>query len=166
MTTFRLIEKTKEYIDYLHRHMSLVEKAWVEMKRKCKDMIFITDDYYYHTLNHEIQFHDYSKLSAEEFTQYRDYFFPVEEHRRNSEVFDKAWEHHKINNLHHWESIFNKDCFPIPWEVNVAHMIVDWMAMAYYYGDTAQEYYEKNRETIKLPDYVIDFIYEIFKRIK
>ena len=44
-------------------------------------------------------------------------------------------------------------------------MIIDWMAMSYKFEDTAQEYYEKNKDRINLPDYVEKFIYEIFSRI-
>ena len=44
-------------------------------------------------------------------------------------------------------------------------MVLDWMAMGYKFGDTAQEYYEKNKEKIELPDWAIEFIYEIFRRV-
>jgi len=45
-------------------------------------------------------------------------------------------------------------------------MVLDWMAMGYKFGDTAQEYYEKNKEKIKIPSWAVDFIYQIFDRIK
>jgi hypothetical protein len=44
-------------------------------------------------------------------------------------------------------------------------MVIDWMAMGYKFGDTAQQYYEKNKEKIKLPGYAVKFMYEIFNRI-
>ena len=39
------------------------------------------------------------------------------------------------------------------------------MAMGYKFGDTARSYYETNSGKIKLPDFVVHFIYEIFDRI-
>jgi hypothetical protein len=54
---------------------------------------------------------------------------------------------------------------PIEWAVHCTHMVIDWMAMGYKFGDTAQQYYEANKDKIELPDYAVDFIYEIFKRL-
>ncbi len=44
-------------------------------------------------------------------------------------------------------------------------MICDWMAMGKTYNDTAKEYYEKNKNNIIIPQWSIDYIYEIFDRI-
>jgi len=30
-------------------------------------------------------------------------------------------------------------------------MVLDWMAMGLKFGDTAEEYYENNRDKIKIP---------------
>lgn len=39
---------------------------------------------------------------------------------------------------------------------------VDWVAMGFEFGDTARDYYEKNKEEIKLPEWAIKLMYEIF----
>ena len=45
-------------------------------------------------------------------------------------------------------------------------LVCDWMAMGYYFGDTAEEYYYKNEHEIKLPEWAVDLIKEIFERIR
>ena len=165
MKTLDIIQKTREYLDYLEEHIVNVEKAWKEMQVKCKDMRFIYDDFYHHWIDMQVQLHDVSKLSEYEFVQYRDAFFPLSYEEK--EPLGSAWEHHKRHNPHHWENWTSLKIVSNPneWEVHCVHMVIDWMAMGYKFGDTAQKFYEKNKEKIDLPDYAIDFIYEIFKRI-
>ena len=118
----------------------------------------------YNWIGGEIEGHDLSKLSEHEFVQYRKAFYPTE----TEDKFDmtEAWNHHKKNNPHHWEHWTQKGFYhPNEWEVHCVHMVVDWTAMGYQFGDTAQEYYEANKDKIKLPSYAVDFIYEIFERL-
>ena len=122
------------------------------------------DDYVYWSIDAEIKTHDLSKFSPEEFTQYRESFYPVGGAGKAS--LDKAWQHHIENNPHHWENwTKQKYSNPHEWEINCVCMVVDWMAMGYKFGDTAQEYYESNKSKIKLPDYAVKYIYEIFEGI-
>jgi hypothetical protein len=170
MKTLDLIKKTREYLDYIEEHVLNVHKAWDELKEKCKDMRFMFDDFHYFTVQDAIENHDYTKLSQEEFVPYRQYFFTLKDECKNKESFEKAWEHHKNNNPHHWEEWtknIGKTGYPNEWEFHCVHMVCDWMAMGYKFGDTAQSYYEKNKDKIEITDkYAIEFIYEIFKRIK
>jgi hypothetical protein len=162
---YEYIKRTREYLDYLEEHLSNVQKAWEILKSKCEDMRFILDDYVYQTLDNEIYNHDLSKFSEFEFVQYREAFF------QGATAFtplslDRAWEHHKENNPHHWENWTKQEYVsPYEWEINCVHMIIDWMAMGFKFNDTAQIYYEKNKDKIILPDYAITFIYEIFNKI-
>ena len=71
---------------------------------------------------------------------------------------EEAWENHKKNNAHHHEVI--KDRF------DVVHMVIDWTAMRYQFGDTAQEYYERTKDKIQLSELHKETMYEIFDRIK
>ena len=167
MMTLKLIEKTREYLDYLEKHIRAVHKAWIKLAQECADMHFIYDDLLFHWIEREIMGHDISKLSPEEFVQYRRQFFPVNAREKNHSGFDAAWWHHKENNLHHWETWTLKPFwYPEEWVVHCVHMVVDWMAMGYVSGNTAREHYEKNKEKINLPQYAIDFVYEIFERIE
>ena len=165
MNTLELINKTREYLDYLENHIHNVYKAWDILQEKCKDMRFIYDDYVFHSIDSEVQVHDLSKLSEDEFIQYRKVFFPMEGEPLYR--LHEAWDHHKYYNSHHWENwtVLNSKN-PYKWEIDCVHMVIDWMAMGYHFNDTAQSYYEKNKHKIVLPEYAVQFIYEIFERIK
>ena len=163
--TLELINKTREYLDYVEEHCLNVVKAWKELKIKCKDMRFISDDFVFDWLRQEVMRHDFTKLSAEEFVQYRRHFYPCPFEQKGS--LDEAWEHHKTSNAHHWEEWTKHEYVdPYEWEVHCVHMVIDWMAMGYKFGDTARQYYETNNGKINLPDYAEVFIYEIFNRIE
>jgi hypothetical protein len=165
MEALELIRRTRNYLDYLEEHILNVRKAWSELQEKCKDMRFIYDDYVYHWIGGEVEEHDLSKLSEHEFVQYRKVFYPASFEPKSELLL--AWEHHKLNNKHHWENWTNiSRCNPYEWEVHCVHMVIDWMAMSYKLGGTAKKYYENNKEKIKIPDFAVDFIYEIFKRIE
>jgi hypothetical protein len=162
------INKTREYLDYIEEHVLNVKKAWEELKLKCKDMRFIYDDFYYFSIDTEIEHHDLSKMSEQEFIQYRKAFYPTDDEKWNCKYnISSAWEHHKDNNPHHWEnwtSMENRS-HPNEWEVHCVCMICDWMAMSYKFGGTAKSYYEKNKDKINISGDFITFIYQIFDRI-
>ena len=159
------INQTRKYLDYIEEHILNVQKAWKEIQTKCKDMNIVYDDFYYNWIGDEVFNHDLSKLSEHEFVQYRKAFYSTEKEKKYDASV--AWEHHKANNVHHWENWTNSSMhIPNEWSVHCTHMVIDWMAMGYKYGDTARQYYEQNKEEIKLPDYAVDFIYEIFRRIE
>jgi hypothetical protein len=115
-----------------------------------------------------------SKLSPEEFTQYRQYFFPTEEEKREAarmgisskmmfkNDFNKAWEHHKKNNPHHWETWTEYADSSLA-EIYLIENIIDWIAMGFKFGDTAKDYYERNKDEIVLPEWAIEYMYDIFE---
>lgn len=164
MKALEQINKTREYLNYLEEHILNVQKAWNVIKEKCKDLRFMYDDFYYFSIDEEIYNHDVSKLSEQEFVQYRKSFYPTSEESKYD--ISEAWEHHKKNNPHHWENWTTiKPRWDADWEVHCVHMVCDWMAMGYKFGDTAKMYYESNKDKIILPEYAIDFIYSIFDRV-
>lgn len=151
------IDKTREYLDYLEEHLENVRVAFIEVTHACEGMPWVGDDFSWFTLKAEVECHDLSKFSPEEFVQYRNSFFPVSEKDREESGMDKAWENHKKANHHHHESVDNY--------LDVVHMVVDWTAMGYKFKDTAQSYYEKNKDRIMLDDSYVPFMYEIFEKI-
>lgn len=159
------ISKTREYLNYIEEHYNNVQKAWQELQKKCKDMRFIYDDYVWGCIDVEVKVHDLSKLSECEFVQYRKAFYATKQEGKCD--MSEAWEHHQKVNPHHWQN-WTK-CLgignPYQWEIHCVHMVIDWIAMGYKFNDTAQRYYEKNKDKINIPDYAVKFIYEIFKRI-
>lgn len=158
------IKKTREYLDYLEEHYNNVQKAWKLLQDKCKDMKFIYDDYSYNALDTIIKDHDNSKLSAEEFVQYRMYFFPVNEEEKENSNFNDAWKNHKKLNTHHWENWTKKSLHTFA-DIFLIHNIVDWIAMSFKFGDTAKNFYEKNKDEIQFPAWAEKLAYEIFERI-
>ena len=164
-TTLETIEKTQEYLNYIKEHVLNVRTAWGELQEKCKDMRFVWDDYYFFSISNAVEFHDISKLSEFEFIQYRKAFYPT----KHESKFDmtEAWEHHKKENLHHWESWTSIEWGDDPTvEIHIVHMVLDWMAMGYKFGENAQKYYEANKDKINIPKWAEEFIYKIFKRLK
>src|SRR5574344_1329056 len=89
--------QTQKYLDYIIEHKDNVVRAWKEMQQKCADETFVTFDKYRENIDLRVFNHDISKFSADEFTQYRDKFFPVDESLFHKEIysdaFEKAWEH-------------------------------------------------------------------------
>lgn len=163
-TTLEIIKKTQEYLDYVKEHVLNVRKAWEDVKVKCEDMRFMWDDFYYFSIEDSVDYHDVSKLSEYEFVQYRKDFYQA----NNESKFDmaEAWEHHKKENPHHWETWSSMKWGNNPtWEVHCVHMVLDWIAMGYKFGDTARDYYLKNKERINFPEHVERFINQIFERV-
>lgn len=157
MTGQDYIEKTRGYLNYLEEHLENVRLAFIEMSDACDGMPWVGDDCTWHTLRADVMAHDLSKFTKNEFTPYRDYFFPANDADKGSGDFGAAWENHKTQNLHHHETAENY--------VDIVHMVIDWTAMGYKFGDTAREYYENNKEKMRLSGEHEEFIYEIFDRI-
>ena len=151
------IDKTREYLNYLENHLENVKRAFAEISDSCKDMPWVVDDYSWHSLRVQVINHDLSKFSKEEFIQYRDSFFPVNEDDKKNSGMKDAWENHKQKNHHHHETAEDY--------LDIVHMVIDWTAMGFKFGDTAQQYYEANQDKIKLSENHKEFIYEIFERL-
>jgi hypothetical protein len=159
------IRKTREYLDYLKEHYNNVQKAWKELQEKCKDMKFIYDDFLFWEIDTEISRHDDSKMSIQEFVPYRIKFFPTDSEVSGKE-FEEAWDHHKKHNNHHWQTWVERDYKNDNlWTIAIVHNVIDWVAMGYKFNDTAQDYYEKNKDQIKIPEQAEHYIYEIFSRL-
>lgn len=154
------IKQTRAYCNYLEEHFNNIVKAFDEVNSKCKHLPFFVDDFNYHTLYMQVEYHDISKFSTKEFVPYRNKFFPVQlpSIEEGSQDFKLAWAHHYNSNTHHWESAIT--------EIDVVHMIIDWTAMGYKFRDTAQSYYEANQHKIKLRPDLVPFMYTIFNALK
>ena len=166
------INSTREYCNYLEEHLNNVRKAFQELSEACKGMAWVEIDSHWHALRTEVCNHDLSKFSMYEFTQYRDKFFPVSNSNRVvDKAFNNAWKHHYECNSHHSEYISNmdpflKDKFPGVIERYLIHMVIDWTAMGYKFGDTPRKYYELNTDKHNLTDTEINFIYILFDKLE
>ncbi len=156
------IDKTREYLDYLEEHLNNVAKAFSELTMACDGKeSWVGDDYTWHMFKQEVENHDLSKFSKEEFVPYRDKFFSTEGQVLKDPGFDKAWEHHKHNNHHHHETAENF--------MDLVHMVIDWMAMSYKFGDNPRDFYNKTKPQMKFDkkhhDY-IDFLFDCLEEYR
>ncbi|MDL1971251.1 MAG: DUF5662 family protein [Candidatus Desulfofervidaceae bacterium] len=142
-------------MDYLEEHIDNVRKAFLEVSESYAGLYGL-DYHSWLELKDAVCSHDISKFSQYEFTQYRKHFFPIE--GEEPEDFQKALEHHKANNTHHHETIKN--------EIDCLHMIINWTAMGYKFGNTSQEYYEKNKKRINLSQDFDNTLGIVFMKIR
>lgn len=159
------IEKIREYCDYLEKHLKAVEWAWKTLQEVCSREPFIHDDFLFLAIESNVRNHDLSKFSIHEFIQYQRKFFPVDDIECPDPVFECAWEHHKQENRHHWENWTKLQLNDYESIIHCIHMVIDWMAMSKTLGGTTREFYEKNKDKIELPQWAIDFCYDIFDQI-
>lgn len=150
------IGKIQEYLDYVTEHISNIEKAFNIVTDACKDMDVIKNEKSYNKLKYDVEHHDLSKFSVEEFIPYVNCFYPIT--KEDKKPLGNAWDNHKACNDHHIERASN--------EIQLMHMIIDWTAMSLKFGGTAQQYFEDNEEKMDITEDRKKFIYEIFKRLK
>lgn len=106
--------------------------------------------------------HDLSKFSLKEFLPYANWFYGEyglaikdkdkngtrewERYRECGVRFSWACEHHYKHNKHHWNYWIRRE---MP-DKYIKQMICDWKGMSRKFGDTAQEFYYKNYDKIRL----------------
>lgn len=151
-----IIKKQEENKKYINDHIKNVQRAWIEVQEKCKntldELLGGYSDVIIKMVDDEILYHDESKFSEEEFEAYRKNFFPIdeEEKKQNEEDFKNALNHHYMNNTHHWNYWYLTNRMDDMYITDIVHMICDWQGMGYKFGNNALQYYEKNKEEIKL----------------
>jgi len=162
------IQKTREYLDFLEKHYNYIQKAFKVVEETCKNMRFIYDDFYYHGLRDNLKFHDVEKLSNEEFIYFREWYFPTEEEQNSRKLrllaqqnLEKALKHHRGVTNHHANHI-SKSIFD---EIFYAEMVIDWIAVSYFKGGTAKEFYESYKKDFKFEDWVDTFITDILNNV-
>ena len=161
MNTLSVIHKTREYLDYVEEHYNNVQKAYSNVRALCEYDTNIN----WEKLYDDVVAHDMSKLSKDEFVQYREAFYPVV--GKVASLDKDAWEHHKIHNSHHWETIeASKYINDVDRQLDLVHMVIDWTAMSYKFGGSAEQYYRDNVKKIKLSTINISFINKVFELIR
>ena len=132
------------YDEYLHDHIKGVKDAlaWMmEHKIVPIDVITLVD----------IQDHDLSKYSSEEYKAYDDYFYGNKS-SKVVEAFNYAWLHHIHNNPHHWQYwVLKHDDEPeevleMP-ERYVYEMVADWWSFSWKSKNLYSifDWYEKHK---------------------
>lgn len=106
--------------------------------------------------------HDLSKFLPSEFFPYAKKFYGGDYAHKYFEIenaFDIAWLLHQRRNKHHWDYWVKSDGKPVPMPGKYAiQMIADWRAMGSVHGDTAEEFYKKNKKRMILHSETINFV--------
>lgn len=137
--------KYEKYRNYITEHINNVKKAFDTYgELLCEELELEIVE-----MQYQIDNHDNSKWSAEEFEPYARKFFPEGKRIISDYDFNKAWMHHTQYNCHHPEHWLFYDydtkkitIYDMP-DKYIAEMICDWIAMGYKFNNKAYEYYEK-----------------------
>lgn len=138
-----------EYKEYIEEHINNVNKAWSLMKKNKDIMKYIGKEagidvaFMIASLDNQIKAHDLSKFSVEEWEPYRMHHHSINDQEKidSKADYEKAWEHHYTNNLHHWNWwAYNnqKDKMTLNY---VIEMCCDWIAMSMKFGGDAYHWY-------------------------
>lgn len=160
----RLLESTdltpdQLYEEYLTKHKQGVRESY----KKLYDILLTESDLTVEELGEIeelIDHHDEHKYSDEEWDAYRDHFYDPENNpRSNSIAFDIAWNHHQKHSPHHWQywCLINDVDEPqvkaldIPIKY-IIEMLCDWQSAGNHYGNTAYDWYSKQKDKMILSD--------------
>ena len=162
-------KKEKEYKKYVDEHINNVRKIWEEMRNNKYILDYFKEqsdsnlDWVLSTVDNLIYAHDTSKYGIVEWEAYRKNFYPVDEEEKESNraLFEKAWEHHYMNNLHHWDywhATNSEDKMPLEF---VIEMCCDWAAMSMKFGGNAYNWYKSQTDIVlgeKQQKWVVDIL--------
>ena len=166
------MDKVKEYRDYILEHCNNVKKAFqVYGELLCNELGLNLQD-----MQNQINEHDESEWSTEEFELYRMKFFPNPGEEISDFNFNVAWLHHIHYNPHHPQHwiYYNEDnnsvsVYPMP-NNYILEMICDWIAMGYKFNEKAYDYYNNkgknklfNNNTRRKLEYLLNKIKEFDK---
>lgn len=140
------MSKIQEYRDYVNEHILNVKLAFkVYGGLVCNELGLQLQE-----IANQVDKHDESKWSHEEFDLYRVKFFPEpNEPKISDQEFNIAWLHHIHYNPHHPEHWIYYDeesnritVYDMP-DNYIAEMIFDWIAMSYKFNNKVYDWYEK-----------------------
>ena len=121
-----------EYSEYLNGHIRNVVRGFHWLK---DNLYEIFTDVSVSMMEAQINAHDDSKWSEEEYEAYDNYFYG----KKDADVkaaFDLAWLHHQHHNPHHWQHWLLKEdsgkvkALEMPKEY-IIEMICDWWAFSW-----------------------------------
>ena len=146
-------KKEIEYGQYINEHVNNVKKVFNNLKNDIPSMNMINElladeNRSFDDLVRNIDIHDESKFSTYEFDAYRRHFFPIsDEEKENSKLdFEIAWEHHKHENLHHWDTWYEKNIMNSMPMIYVIEMFCDCAAMSIKFGGNCIDWYNKQKK--------------------
>lgn len=166
-------KKEYEYKKYVDTHIENVKKAWGLLKdnnnvrdylsseyksgtydmrtgKGIVDTITYTVQYLYAIVDMQIENHDASKYTIDEWEGYRKNFYPVDNDEKNDNVrdFKAAVSHHYITNMHHWNwwaDTNHKNDMPLNF---VIEMCCDWIGMSITNNGNALDWYRNQKDIV------------------
>ncbi len=138
-----LLDKELEYYNYIIDH----KKNVINMFRLfyCK---YSNENYDWEKIRQNIYMHDLSNFFVEEFEGYRQYFYPLNEQKKNREIMEKSWKHHIDNNPHHWE-FWKLKGKPIPMPMEyIIEMLCDWGAQKLKFGEIIEDWFNEQKNIL------------------
>ena len=151
----------EEYKQYIINHKRRVKQFADWMKENLPELF---NEPGVEDFDELIAEHDQSNFSEEEFEAYAQHFYGSKD---NDFEFDKAWEHHWMNNEHHPEYWGGND---MPY-IYILEMLCDWGSFGIAKGDITElvDYYyskAKDDEDKNLSDNTKTIIEEILSKIE
>ena len=143
------MEEEKQYFDYITKHIDNVKESFKVNGMRIGHLLGLSVEDF-ETLGHNVEKHDESKFSEEEFEPYRQYFYPTKDEVKNADKFTEGWIHHFQNNPHHPEYWVRNGTTEEMSKVYIAEMILDWEAMSRNFGGNPLKWYKENRDRIPL----------------
>ena len=157
-----------KYNEYLSEHLANVRKAYFWLKDHAIIDLKEFESYFLKQLNT----HDLSKYSQEEYYAYDNYFYGAETEKVKKD-FDYAWLHHIHQNPHHWQHwvLVNDDgstyALEMPKEF-VYEMICDWWSFSHKTGNLYEifDWYKAHSKKMVLHENTRKLVEEILDKIK
>lgn len=164
-----MINKENEYRQYILEHQKNVKKAFNEYGiLLCKELEVNVG-----AISLQVQSHDQSKFSKEEFEIYRRKFFKKDNEPEISDhEFNLGWLMHIHNNPHHPQFWVLHDegknyVYDMP-NNYIIEMLLDWIAMGYKFNSKCYDYYNdkgKNKDFSKSTRLKVEMLLEKIKEI-
>jgi hypothetical protein len=152
-----------EYNTYIIEHVDNVKKAYMWLK----DHNIIKED-----ILDQLNLHDASKYTDEEYKAYDDYFYGTKT-KVVKEAFNYAWLHHIHHNPHHWQYwvLVNDDDGTVGLEMPenyVYEMICDHWAFSHKSGNLYEifDWYKAHKKNMILHERTRKLYESILDKIK
>lgn len=158
---------SQKYDEYLEKHRQAVKKAYQWIAAYIPELTDVE-------ATRNIEFHDMSKNTPDEYTPYDNYFYR-EQTPAIIEAFNRAWLMHIHRNPHHWQYwvLINDEPkegtilieMPYPY---IIEMICDWWAFSWIKGDLSEMFawYKDHADYIKLHNNTRSIVEEILEMIR
>lgn len=158
---------SQKYDEYLENHRQAVKKAYQWIAAYIPELADVE-------ATRNIEFHDMSKNTPDEYGPYDDYFYG-EQTPAVIEAFNRAWLMHIHRNPHHWQHwvLINDEPnegtilieMPYPY---IIEMICDWWAFSWIKGDLSEMFawYKDHEAYIKLHNNTRSIVEEILEMIR